>query len=115
MPLSPFLVFGAQWTLAGSFAGVVAPWYLAQFVVSPISRVVAVFSGQKTKLIWDAALRGFAGGGLLPGTLQSVASFADGSTIDTCEYGPLPGLLPVAAADDPAGERIFLRIITCSA
>ncbi len=47
------LVFGSQWTLAGSIAGIVAPWYLAQFVVSPLSRVVAIFSGQKTKLIWD--------------------------------------------------------------
>jgi O-antigen/teichoic acid export membrane protein len=47
------LAFGAQWTLAGSIASIVATWYLAQFVVSPVSRVVAVFSGQKTKLIWD--------------------------------------------------------------
>ena len=54
-------------------------------------------------------LRGLAGGCLFPGTLQSVASLADGSTADTREYWPLPGLLPVAAADDPAGERFSLR------
>lgn len=51
-PLFQF-VFGAQWGLAGAIAATVAPWYLAQFIVSPVSRVVAVLSGQETKLIWD--------------------------------------------------------------
>ena len=45
--------FGAQWAVAGEIAALVAPWYLAQFVVSPLSRVVVVLSGQETKLIWD--------------------------------------------------------------
>ena len=46
-------VFGARWMQAGSIAAVVAPWYLAQFVASPLSRVVVVLSGQERKLIWD--------------------------------------------------------------
>jgi O-antigen/teichoic acid export membrane protein len=46
-------VFGARWVLAGSIAAIVAPWYLAQFVASPLSRVVVVLSGQESKLIWD--------------------------------------------------------------
>jgi O-antigen/teichoic acid export membrane protein len=46
-------VFGAQWRLSGTMAALVAPWYLAQFVVSPLSRVVVVLSGQELKLVWD--------------------------------------------------------------
>jgi O-antigen/teichoic acid export membrane protein len=47
------LVFGAQWALSGIIAGLVAPWYLSEFVVTPVSRVVLVLSGQEMKLIWD--------------------------------------------------------------
>jgi O-antigen/teichoic acid export membrane protein len=47
------LVFGAQWALSGTIAGLVAPWYLSEFVVTPVSRVVLVLSGQEMKLIWD--------------------------------------------------------------
>jgi len=46
-------VFGARWALAGSIAAIIAPWYLAQFVASPLSRVVVVLSGQEVKLLWD--------------------------------------------------------------
>jgi O-antigen/teichoic acid export membrane protein len=45
--------FGAPWSMAGSIAAIIAPWYLAQFVTSPLSRVVVVLSGQEVKLIWD--------------------------------------------------------------
>ncbi len=34
-------------------AAIVAPWYLAQFIVGPLSRVVVVLSGQEMKLAWD--------------------------------------------------------------
>jgi O-antigen/teichoic acid export membrane protein len=47
------LVFGAQWALSGTIAALVAPWYLSEFVVTPVSRVVVVLSGQEMKLIWD--------------------------------------------------------------
>ena len=47
------LVFGSRWLLAGAMAGAVAPWFLMQFVVSPLSRVVLVFQGQEFKLIYD--------------------------------------------------------------
>ena len=46
-------VFGAQWALSGSIAAIIAPWYLADFVVSPVSRVVVVLNGQEMKLVWD--------------------------------------------------------------
>jgi len=52
VPLFRF-VFGSQWALSGAIAGIIAPWYLADFVVSPVSRVVLVLSGQETKLGWD--------------------------------------------------------------
>jgi len=45
--------FGARWVLAGSIAAIITPWYLAQFVASPLSRVVVVLSGQEVKLLWD--------------------------------------------------------------
>ena len=47
------LVFGSRWLLAGAMASAVAPWFLMQFVVSPLSRVVLVFQGQEFKLIYD--------------------------------------------------------------
>jgi O-antigen/teichoic acid export membrane protein len=50
--------FGALWRVSGEIAALVAPWYLAQFIVSPLSRVVVVLSGQETKLIWDVACLG---------------------------------------------------------
>jgi O-antigen/teichoic acid export membrane protein len=47
------LAFGAQWGVAGTLAALVAPWYLGQLVVNPVSRTVLVLSGQETKLVWD--------------------------------------------------------------
>jgi hypothetical protein len=51
-PLFRF-VFGRQWALSGTMAALVSPWYLSEFVVTPVSRVVLVLSGQEMKLIWD--------------------------------------------------------------
>jgi O-antigen/teichoic acid export membrane protein len=47
------LAFGSQWGISGAMASLIAPWYLGQFVVNPISRAVYVLSGQATKMIWD--------------------------------------------------------------
>lgn len=54
-PLLFSLVFGAGWDQAGVMARILAPWALAQFVVSPVSRVAFVYDGQGTKLIYDIA------------------------------------------------------------
>jgi len=51
-PLFGF-VFGSRWAVSGVMAATIAPWYLSQFVVNPVSRVVFVLSGQESKLIWD--------------------------------------------------------------
>jgi O-antigen/teichoic acid export membrane protein len=50
--------FGSQWVVSGSIAALIAPWYLLEFIVSPVSRIVLVLSGQETKLIWDVARLG---------------------------------------------------------
>jgi lipopolysaccharide exporter len=46
-------VFGEKWIVAGRMAAIVAPFFLAQFVVSPLSRLVFVLDGQRLKLIYD--------------------------------------------------------------
>lgn len=47
------LVFGRNWGLAGEIASRMAPLAFVQFVVSPMSRSVDVFGGQRFKLIFD--------------------------------------------------------------
>jgi lipopolysaccharide exporter len=46
-------VFGRKWLEAGVMAAWVAPWFLAQFVVNPLSRVVLVVGRQEVKFIYD--------------------------------------------------------------
>lgn len=56
------IFFGGKWAIAGRLAAAVAPWFLAQSVVSPLSRLVFVLEGQRLKLIYDAlALTGMIG------------------------------------------------------
>jgi lipopolysaccharide exporter len=50
------LIFGERWTIAGTLARISAPLFLAQIVVSPLSRLVFVLRGQKSKLIYDVTL-----------------------------------------------------------
>lgn len=45
--------FGSKWVEAGTMAGWIAPWFLAQFVVNPLSRVVLVVGRQKVKFVYD--------------------------------------------------------------
>jgi len=47
------VVFGPTWTMAGAMAAAMAPWFLAQFIVSPLSRLVLVLEGQELKLVYD--------------------------------------------------------------
>ncbi|HEY9666076.1 MAG TPA: oligosaccharide flippase family protein [Coleofasciculaceae cyanobacterium] len=48
-------VFGATWVESGLLAAVMAPWSLAGLVVSPLSRIVFVLSGQQWKLLYDTS------------------------------------------------------------
>jgi O-antigen/teichoic acid export membrane protein len=49
-------IFGRQWGMAGTIGAICAPWFLTQFVVSPLSRLVFVLRGQESKLIYDVAI-----------------------------------------------------------
>jgi O-antigen/teichoic acid export membrane protein len=54
--LSPYLfssIFGTAWEQSGWLVTIVAPWSLAGLIVSPLSRLVFVFGGQKWKLFYD--------------------------------------------------------------
>lgn len=46
-------VFGGKWSAAGLLASIMAPWALAQLVVSPLSRLLFVFQRQELKLVYD--------------------------------------------------------------
>jgi lipopolysaccharide exporter len=46
-------VFGRSWTSAGKMAAIVAPLFLAQFIISPLSRLVFVLGGQRWKMSYD--------------------------------------------------------------
>jgi lipopolysaccharide exporter len=51
-------VFGVKWRLSGIIASIVAPWFLASFIVSPLSRLVYVLHGQRLKLVYDVLILG---------------------------------------------------------
>jgi lipopolysaccharide exporter len=46
-------VFGSKWLQAGVMAAWMAPWFLAQFIVNPLSRLVLVVGRQQVKFIYD--------------------------------------------------------------
>lgn len=55
-------VFGERWSMAGLLAATMAPWTLAQLVVSPLSRVIFVYQRHEVKLVYDTmSLLGVAG------------------------------------------------------
>jgi O-antigen/teichoic acid export membrane protein len=58
------IIFGSEWRDAGVIAAVMAPWYSAALIVSPLSRVVVVFRGQVSKLVYDVLSLGVAIGSI---------------------------------------------------
>jgi O-antigen/teichoic acid export membrane protein len=50
------VTFGSHWAVAGTLAALSTPWFLSQFVVSPLSRLVFVLHGQELKLIYDVVI-----------------------------------------------------------
>lgn len=50
------VVFGQQWAIAGTLAALSTPWFITQFIVSPLSRLVFVLRGQELKLIYDIVI-----------------------------------------------------------
>ena len=47
------IIFGERWSDAGLYASLLAPMFISQFVVSPLSTIMAVISAQKQQLMWD--------------------------------------------------------------
>jgi O-antigen/teichoic acid export membrane protein len=47
------IVFGARWATAGLLVVAMAPAFVGQLTVSPLSRAVFVFQGQQIKLVYD--------------------------------------------------------------
>ena len=52
--------FGSQWRASGEFARYMAPWFLLQFISSPLSMVFSVVSKEHFYLIWQAILFGIS-------------------------------------------------------
>lgn len=52
-------ILGARWEQSGLIAAVIVPMALAQFIVSPVSRIVLVYQGQEFKIIYDFLAIGF--------------------------------------------------------
>lgn len=50
------VAFGGPWSQAGVIAAALLPGTVAQLAVSPVSRAVFVLSGQRYKLMYDAAI-----------------------------------------------------------
>lgn len=79
--------FGDSWRTAGVLAQVLAPAYLAQFAVVPVSQTLLIFQRNGTQLVWDttrlalvtlAPLTIVAVGGSL---VQAVAAISFGQTL----------------------------------
>ena len=53
-------VFGSQWRASGEFARYMAPWFLLQFISSPLSMVFSVVSKEHFYTIWQMLLFGMS-------------------------------------------------------
>lgn len=84
------LVFGVDWREAGILTSIMIPWALAQFIVSPLSRLVFVLNGQKFKLLYDISalfvlLFALYGGSALQAPLNVTVGVLSG--FNTLTYG----------------------------
>jgi O-antigen/teichoic acid export membrane protein len=85
----PF-VFGVRWGTAGTMAAVLALRMFAQLVVSPLSRVVYVYEGQTSKLVFDVLVLLGATGALTIAKLQGfslIGAVATLAVTDAVVYG----------------------------
>lgn len=58
MLTGPFLfaiVFGEEWRESGRYIVALAPMLICQFVISPLSQIMAVINAQRTQLLWDVS------------------------------------------------------------
>lgn len=92
MFLSPYLfsfIFGKSWGEAGIIASILLPWICMLFIVSPVSRLVFVLGGERTKLIYDvlslfAVVGSFYVGGYFHFSLLKTMVIFSGANVITC-------------------------------
>lgn len=48
-------VFGEEWIAAADLAVIVAPMYVVQLALAPVSRMLSIFDGDRVQLAWDAS------------------------------------------------------------
>lgn len=84
------LVFGEQWTTAGTLAAQMAPWGLATLIVNPVSRVIVIFEAQELKFVYDLVALGGVVGSLMTASalrLDLVNSVRLLSVVQVVGYG----------------------------
>lgn len=47
------VVFGQQWTLAGEFARIMCPLFLATFVTAPVNMAIMLLGNQRVQIAWE--------------------------------------------------------------
>ena len=85
------LVFGEAWTRSGTYAAVMAPWLLVNFMVTPLATLPLVFHRQGMDFFFHAALlvlraSAMLGGLALGGDLPGVAAFSAASALCILAY-----------------------------
>jgi O-antigen/teichoic acid export membrane protein len=50
--------FGSPWVVSGRLGAMMAPWIFAQIVVSPVTPIVFIVGGQRSKLLYDLSAVG---------------------------------------------------------
>jgi len=93
-------VFGRPWALAGTLAAICVPWFLTQFIVSPLSRLVFVLKGQEFKLVYDIFV-----------VLSVVGVFVFGRRMGMSFYQAVVALSIVNAIGYAIYYLILLRIV----
>ena len=63
------IIFGEEWATSGILAAILSPLVFIQITVSPVSRVVYIFEGQRGKLFFDVAVVGTTAGTLAVASL----------------------------------------------
>lgn len=69
-------IFGEAWSEAGRLAAVLIFWHMANFVVSPLSRIVFVFDGQRLKFMYDLITLGLTIGAFVWANMSGASLIA---------------------------------------
>ncbi len=79
-------IFGADWLIAGTYARILAPWFFAVFLISPISSLFAVLERQRAYLAFEVMT-------LCTWTLIFLAGGAYGNPLVTLTLFSIGGVL----------------------